>query len=463
MDRNESSSTAVEHARPPQTGHGNGASQGHSSEHSDEVDLNVPRPRPVWVVLAAVVAVGALAALLATGFIPRQRNERELAADAESAGNAAVLVNVTRPKRAESSVSVSLPRTLRPWQEVSIFARTTGYLKSYKVDISNEVQVGQVMAEIDTPEVNEELAQAKAAVLQTKAAVNKAIADRDLAKTTLARMEALKETQSVTPQQIDERKSALDVAESMIESARANVEASQASVRRLTELTKFETIRAPFSGVVTGRGYDVGSLILANPTATDVKPMFKIAENDILRAFVNVPQSAALQIKKQQEVQITVRERPGRVFKGSVMGTTNYLDPSNRSLLTEVKVQNPKEADGTFALLPGMYVQASFTVKRDTPPLIIPGPAIITNAQGTQVAVMENGTAHFTKVKIGQDYGSQVEIVEGLTGDEQVIENPGERIAEGVAVRSGSDTTSAQAEGSSPAAAPKVKLTEATK
>jgi len=451
----ESTQTATPLVVVPVKGGNNGHGTGHGGGH-DEIDLNVPKPHAAWVVIMAVVAIGGLAALLLTGLIPRQRAEKELAADAEAAKNAPVMVTVVKPHRAPGSVNVSLPGTLRPWQEVSIFARTTGYLKKYYFDISNEVQVNNVLAEIDSPEVDEELAQAKAALLLAKASVIRATADRDLAKSTLERNLALKETQSVSPQTIDEKQSAVNVAESMIESAKANVAAAEASVRRLTELQGFEKVIAPFSGVVTGRAYDVGSLILANPTATDVKPMFKIAENDVLRAFVNIPQSFALQVKKGMVVNVTARERPGKTFPGYVMGTTNYLDPTNRSLLTEVKIPNPREADGRFALLPGMYVQTSFTVNRDTPPLIVPGPALVNSAVGSQVVVMTNGTAHFKKVVIGQDFGNEVEIAEGLDGDEEVIANPGERIVEGVAVSTGDPVAPKETQGP-------VKVTEAIK
>jgi RND family efflux transporter MFP subunit len=447
MERTQVTQSPPLNQHPP--GNGNGA-----SGHDDHIDLNVPKPRPIWIVAAAVLAICALAALLVTGWIPRERNGKELNADAAEAANAPVAVNVTRPHRAPTVVKIDLPGSLRPWQEVSIFARTTGYLKKYNVDISNEIEAGKVMAEIDTPEVNEELSQAQAALLQAKAAVVRSAADRDLAKTTLQRFVAMKETQSVTPQQLDEKKSALDVAESQVQSANANVAAAEATVRRLTEMQRFATVIAPFSGVVTGRAYDVGSLISANPTNIDIKPMFKIAQNDILRAFVNVPQSAALQIKKGMEVQVTVRERPGKVFPGTVMGTTNYLDPTSRSLLTEVKVQNPREADGTFALLPGMYIQAGFTINRDTPPLVIPGPALINNASGMQVAVVNEGVVHFKKVDLGQDFGSEVEIVGGLNGDEQIIANPGERVVEGVAVSAAASPSDQGA----PAASPTVKV-----
>jgi RND family efflux transporter MFP subunit len=428
----ESNETATPLAAAPLRVGNNGQGHGH-----DEIDLNVPKPRAGWVIFAAVIAMLALAALLITGLIPMTHQNEELAADAKDAANQPVMVTVVRPHRAPASIHVALPGTLRPWKEVSIFARTTGYLKKYYVDISNEVKVDNLLAEIDTPELNEELAEAKAAVDLAKASVIRATADRNLAKSTLERNVALKQTQSVSPQTLDEKQSAVNVAESNIASAKANVAAAEASVRRLTELQGFQKVTAPFSGVVTGRGYDVGSLIVANPTATDAKPMFKLAENDILRAFVNIPQSFALQVKKGMVVNVTVRERPGRTFPGFVMGTTNYLDPSSRSLLTEVKVPNPKEADGTYALLPGMYVETSFTVTRDTPPLVVPGPALVNNAQGSQVVVMKNGTAHFKKVVIGKDFGNEVEIDEGLNSDDEVIANPGERIMEGVAVSTG--------------------------
>jgi len=269
----ESTQTATPLAVAPAPAGNNGQGHGH-----DEIDLNVPKPRAGWVIAVAVIAMLALGALLLVGLIPRQHAGKELEADAANAANAPVMVTVVRPHRAEASINVSLPGTLRPWQEVSIFARTTGYLKKYYFDISNEVKANNILAEIDTPELNEELAQAKAAVELAKASVIRATADRDLAKSTLERNIALKETQSVSPQTLDEKQSAVNVAESNIASAKANVAAAEASVRRLTELQGFQKVVAPFSGVVTGRGYDVGSLIIANPTATDAKPMFKLAE-----------------------------------------------------------------------------------------------------------------------------------------------------------------------------------------
>ncbi len=406
-----------------------------ASGHDDEIDLNVPEPRPVWVVIAALAGVLILAALLLTGLIPRQQQSKELAETAARARDASVLVDAARPHRAAAESEISMPANLRPWQETSLYARSTGYLKKFVVDISDQVKAGQLMAVIDAPELDQQLLQAQAALLQAKAAVAQQITNRALAQVTYDRYKKLFDAKSETEQDLDEKRSALDAAEAAVTAANANVAASDANVQRLAEMKKFEEVYAPFAGVVTGRTYDVGSLILADPTSADVKPMFKIAENDILRVFVNVPQSAALQIQKGMKVNVTARERPGRTFIGEVMGTTNYLDQASRSLLTEVKVVNPPRPDGTYTLLPGMYVQVSFVVKHDTPPLVVPGPAIVNNADGTQVAIIRNGTVHFQKVTLGEDFGNEVEVTGGLSPDDLVITNPGERVVEGVAVR----------------------------
>ena len=179
-----------------------------------------------------------------------------------------------------------------------------------------------------------------------------------------------------------------------------------------------------------GRAYDVGSFIIANPTAADIPPMFKIAENDVLRAFVSVPQNYSLTVKKEMIVTVTVRERPGLEIPGKVLGTTNYLDPGTRTLLTEVRIENPD-----LAIFPGMHAEATFHVVRDNPPWIIPAPALISNADGNMVALVRDKKVHFQKVTLGVDYGNAIEITGGLDGDEQIINNPGERTTEGAEVR----------------------------
>lgn len=421
--------SAVPHG--PAADHGGGDGHGHDDDISH---IQVRPPRRAAMVLVAVLVVALLAALLAVGWIPRERTSAETEATADAAVNAPVPVNVIHATQAPAVTTISLPGNLRPWQEVSIFARTTGYLKGFYVDISNQVKAGQLMADIETPEVDQQLKQAQAALLQAKAAALKAQSDLGLAQVTYNRYEQLSHSGSVTQQDLDTARAAMTADQANLEAAKANVGAADANVNRLTQLVSFERVTAPFAGVVTGRTFDAGALINADPTSADIKPMFKIAQNDVLRVFINVPQSSALQIRKGMQVKVSARELPGRTFTGSVMGTTNYLDQTNRTLLTEVKVQNEKNADGTFALLPGMYVTVDFEIKRNKPPLVIPAPALVANADGTQVATVQDGKVHFVKVDLGEDSGNSVEIVNGLTTDAQIIATPGERIAEGVAV-----------------------------
>lgn len=422
--------------RPPALPHGDGFESPAPvrAEPDDDHVLSpaeVAPPRTGWLIFGAIAIVVVLAGLLLVGLIPRERTGKEINARAQDALTAAVLVNTVKPTRASPVTEVALPANLRPWQEVSIFARTTGYLKQFMVDISEQVKVGQVMAIIDAPEVDQQLKQAEAALEQAKAAVFKAQSDLGLAQVTYQRYEKLSQTNSVTAQDLDTTKAAMVADQANVKAAEANVGAAEANVQRLTQMVSFQKIIAPFSGVVTGRVYDVGALINADPTTIDIQPMFKIAENDVLRVFVNVPQSSALEIRKGMQVKVTAREVPGKTFTGTVMGTTNYLNQANRSLLTEVKVTNEMGADGSFVLLPGMYVAVNLEVHRNSPPLVIPAPALINNADGTQVAVVRDGKVHFVKVVVGQDFGQTIEITEGLTGDEQIIATPGERIVEG--------------------------------
>lgn len=399
-------------------------------EHDhDEIDLNVAHPPSGWIVAVGIVAAVVLAVLFVAGLAPRLMIHHSLAADAEAALNAPVPVNVVQAKRADSTIDVLLPATLRPWQEVSIYARSTGYLTKFYVDISNQVKAGQLMADISTPEIDAQLNADKATLVLQQAAAAKAKTDLDYAKITDERYESLRGTSGVTQQELDQYKSQLQSAVAQLHQAEAQVGVAQANVEQLTKMQSFEKVYAPFSGVVTGRAYDVGAFIIANPTTMDIAPMFKVAENDVLRAFVNVPQNYSLTIKQGMKVTITARERPDREFTGTVLGTTNYLDPTARSLLTEVRIENPD-----FALLPGMFVDAKFHVTRDHPPLIIPAPALVINADGNQVGVVRDGKVHFIPVKLGVDFGNTIEIVSGLDGDEQIIGNPGEKTVEGAAV-----------------------------
>jgi RND family efflux transporter MFP subunit len=393
----------------------------------------------MWVVAVSITGVIMLVILLVTGLLPRVHTNKELAADAQAAMNAPVPVNVVTARRSDATINVMLPGTLRPWQEVSIFARSPGYLKKFYVDISNQVKKDQLMADIATPELDQQLLASKATLKLQQAAAAKAQTDLDFAQKTNDRYQSLKGTSGVTQLELDQFQANFNSALAVLNQARAQVGVAEANVQQLTEMQSFEKIVAPFSGVVTGRAYDVGAYIIANPTAVDVTPMFKLAENDVLRAFVNVPQNYSLTIQKGMKVTITARERAGRKFTGEVLGTTNYLDPMARSLLTEIRIENPD-----FAILPGMYVQAEFHVTRDHPPLIISAPALVINAEGNFVGIVKDNKVHFIPVTLGVDFGNDIEILSGLTGDEQIIGNPGEKTVEGAEVQIAGDKKAPQ-------------------
>ena len=397
--------------------------------HDDQDWGEIKRPKKGSLAVVAIVVVALLAIVFLIGFIPRRtenKNNRQLSDD-ELKGP--ISVNVAQATRAPPVIEISVPGSLRPWQEVSVYARTGGYLKKWYADISNQVKAGQLLAEIDSPTVDADLEGAKASLLEARANLEKAKSDAQLQKVTLQRYQDLTKSQSITQQQLDQQQSTYDVAVATMHASEATVATDEAAVAKLAQMQSFEKVTAPFAGVITGRPFDTGSLIIADPTIADAKAMYKIAENDVLRVFVNVPQSDALAIEKGMDVKVLARQRPGHVFIGKVMGTTNYLDATTRSLLTEIKVPNDEGL-----LLPGMYVTANFTLNRIQPPLLIKAPSLVINADGDQVAVVKDGKAHFEKVTLGRDFGSTVEITEGLNGDEQIISNPNERIVEGAEV-----------------------------
>lgn len=396
----------------------------------DEVDLNVAKPPVAWVIGLGIVTLVLAGILLVIGIVPRWHTNQELGASADAALHAPIPVNAVHARRSSSVVSVAIPGTLRPWQEVSLYSRSTGYLTDFFVDISNQVTKGQKMAVISTPEVDQQLISAQATYNLQVASLQKAQTDLQFADITNNRFRQLIGTKGVTQLELDQYQNNLNVAKAAYEQAKAQVDVAKASVDQLKAVKSFEEITAPFAGVVTGRAFDRGSFIIANPTTADISPLFKLAENDILRAFVNVPQDYALLVKKGMTVVVHARERPGRDYTGTVLGTTNYLDPSARSLLTEIRIENPD-----LSLLPGMYIEASFKMTRDNAPLIIPAPALVINADGNQVGVIRDGKVHFEKVTLGVDFGNEIEVVTGLSGDETILGNPGEKTVEGAAVK----------------------------
>lgn len=377
------------------------------------------------IVAFLVPAAGVLGGLYYVGRGPRIERQAALDSESEAAAVRLPRVNVATPHRRDKPADLTLPGDLRAFQDADLYARTNGYVKRYLVDIGETVEVGDLLAEIDTPEIDQELKQAQATLEQAKASRNLTASKLDLAGLTLKRSRTLAGRGVETQQALDENEAAFKVAEATVLAADAEVHARESAVRRLVELQKFQKVFAPFHGVITARNIDVGDLISVGMS----QPLFRIAEMDRLKAYVNVPQTHVTAIGVDRDAEILVREFPERQFVGKVTRTAGAIDQASRTLPTEILLPNP---DG--ALYAGMYVKVRFAGAGGQP-LLIPATTIVINADGTRVAVVgPDGTLNYREVHLGRDYGPEVEVLTGLEGTERLVTNPTENLVEGIKV-----------------------------
>ena len=403
--------------------------------------MNTPEPAVVPALSTrrlrrSVFTAGALFVILfALGVIPRLILRQRLRTDANAVRTRLPLVSTASPQRAPEIIEVPLPGSMEAILETGIWARTDGYLKARYVDIGDRVTKGQQLAEIETPEVNQQLKQAMATLSQQKATVIKFEADLALARTTLQRY-ITAGPGTVSKQQIDERTSAVTDAEKVVDAARETVNADEANVNRLMELQSFQKVYAPFDGVITVRNVDPGSLISAGST-TGTRELFRLAQVDVLRVFVYVPQSYASDIEAGQTADVSVRQLPGGIFQGKVTRTAGAIDPTSRTLLTEVQVPNPEGL-----LLSGSYATVRFKVQRPNPPLLVPQNALLIDANGVRVAAVDSdGTLHYRPVQIGRDFGNHVEVLSGVGETDVLATGLTANIAEGSRVQTAKPAT----------------------
>lgn len=353
-----------------------------------------------------------LVLLIAGGLslVRRLTERRALAKETETL--AVPTVSVVKPGIEPASDELVLPAQLQPYVESAIYARTNGYLLRWTRDIGSHVSKGELLAEIDTPEVDQELSQAKAARQQIEAQLQ-------LAKSTAERWINLRKTDSVSQQEADQQVSAYT-------QAQANLAAANANVRRLEQLESFKHVYAPFSGVITRRNTDVGALIAAGSSAQG-KELFDIAQFDPLRVYVNIPQINAPSMRRGMPAYIELREFPGQRFAGKVVRTADSIDPGSRTLLTEIDVPNKNGH-----LLPGSYAQIHFAVPVQTTRISVPVNALLFRSEGPRVAVIgSDNQVHLKAVMIGRDFGTKVEILDGLQPDDQIVVNPADSLEEG--------------------------------
>jgi len=380
------------------------------------------RKSATGTVLLALLALSGLGAFVVYRALHRSEALQEPAA--ENGGTPTVRVVTIHRGNAEQALT--LPGTALADQQTPLYARINGYLKSFAADIGDSVKKGQLVAEIDSPEVDQQLRQARATLGVAQASLLQAQANQELARVASERWAALVKEKAVSQQEADEKRLALAAREADVESARATIKAQEANVRRLEELQSFKQILAPFEGVVTTRNVEVGMLV-SEGSGAGTRELFRMVQLQSLRFHVPVPESIVPSIKGGMTAALTFDAHPGKTFEGQVSRTSNAVDPASRTMLVEVRVPNP---DGR--LLPGMYAQVTFRLRPESPALLMPSNALLVRPEGTLAAVVgKDKTVHYKKIQVGRDYGTRIEIVSGLQENDQVMVNPTTMIREG--------------------------------
>lgn len=386
--------------------------------------------------IGTVIAI----ALVAVGAVPRIASYREALAASNDAPVTHPVVTVIHAQKGEPTSQLVLPGNIEPLYTANLFARVDGYVERRNVDIGTKVRAGQVLAVISSPEIDQQLSQAKAtlaqsqaSLLQSRAALEQAKANAELARITKERDLPLGEQHAISQQIVDSavqthsaRVADVAAANANIAAAEAAVVANQANVARLQQMQGFEHIIAPFDGVITQRNIERGDLVSA--TAPTVgKPLFSIAQSDTLRVYVDVPQSEAVNIRDGQDAVIQVSERLGRNYTGTVTRNASALNDAARTMRTEVQVAN-----GDASLLPGMYAQVHFTLSQQRASLVIPTSSLVVDGAGMHVVTVNSQhNLHFVPVTIGKDMGKEIEVLAGLNGSEALVASPSDVLSEG--------------------------------
>ncbi len=371
---------------------------------------------PALRVRSVVIAIAAVAVLAAAlGIASRMRAKTALRD--ETRRTAAPTVSVVVPERGATAQELVLPGNVQAFTDAPIYARTSGYLKKWYADIGARVRRGQRLAEIDSPEVEQQLQAARADL-------GNAEANEHLAKATADRYLELIKSDSVSRLDVDNAVDGLAAKHAAVESARANV-------RRLEQLVSFQKIDAPFDGVITARNTDVGQLIESGSAGGPARELFRIATTGTLRVFVGVPQSHSRAATPDLPVDVTLAERPGKKYPGKIVRTANSIEPATRTLLVEVDLDN---AGGE--ILPGAYAEVHLHLPSGAPALLVPVSALMFRAEGARVATVGPGNrAALVPVTLGRDFGTKVELLSGLSPGTPVIDSPPDSLTDGQEVR----------------------------
>jgi HlyD family secretion protein len=408
-----------------------------------EAKLSPSDARPPSRRLYLVVAAALLGALAWGGYGRWQQNAAAIETQNQTL-NFVPELRVAIAKRQDGPVLLTLPGTVLPFDQARIYARATGYVAERRVDIGSRVQKGDLLLRIAAPDLDHQLSEAEARLGQIQAALEQARAgaeqarsDATLADVTNSRTLSLatqgwqsKQTADNTRLGLASKVAAVANAEAGVKVAEANVRAQMATVQRLLQLTQYEKVEAPFNGVVTARNVDSGDLVKADDNSGGT-PLFALQRDDVVRVQVNVPQSGAVGLQDGLAANVHVPELPGRTFEGKVARNSVALDAASRTMLAEVDVPNP---DG--ALRSGLYVNVAFAIPRLTPAVVVPAEALLFNGDGLRVATVDDaGRVHMRNVSVYRDYGTTLELREGLQGGERVALTAPADIAEGQQVK----------------------------
>jgi RND family efflux transporter MFP subunit len=408
---------------------------------SGHAELPAKRWHPSGLTITAIFLAVTVLIVIAffAGYIPLQKRATLIQAEAAEEEQALPRVEVIEVGRASGQSDLELPGSIQAVTEAPILARADGYLSKRLVDIGDHVRAGQPLAEIEAPELDQQLRQAQAALQQAQAALEQALANYEqgkanleLARVTAGRWKQLAAAGVVSQQDNDQYQAQLtaqtanvQALEKAIAAQRSNVAAAEANIARLNDVLAYRIVKAPFDGVITVRNLDTGALVVAGTTL-----IYRIAQTGILRTYVNVPQVSSNAVHQGQAATLTVSSLPGRRFPGKVARSASALDPSSRTMLVEVEVPN---AGGL--LFPGMYAQVDLSSPRLNAPVLIPAEALIFRGEGTQVAVVQpDHTVHLQKVVVGRDYGDKLEISDGLKMGQTIVASPNDQTIEGLKI-----------------------------
>jgi RND family efflux transporter MFP subunit len=369
-----------------------------------------PRRSGLMLLLFAVLII--LAALAVYGVLNRSTTTEKLQQQATQAASEQT-VTVVKPERLPTTVSVELPGQTQAYIQAPVFAQTSGYLKKWYFDIGAQVKAGDVLADIDTPQVDQQLNQAKATLKEAQAAL-------DLSRVTYQRNQDLLRRRVIAQQDFDTASSDLGVKQ-------ATVNADEAAVMSLQALEDFKTVKVPFDGIVTARNTDIGALV----NSGSGNPLFIVAQIKPLRVYINVPENMAQDVSVGANTELKFNEFPGREFAGKVVRTAGAIDPSSRTLLTEVDVPNE-----SGELFPGAYTQVRLVTGGNNRSVLIAANTLLFRSEGAAVGVVnQDNVVELRKIKIGRDLGNQLEVTQGLTLDDRIIVNPSDSLAAGQKVK----------------------------